>query len=56
MFQFFSSQPYVHIPEPGTAVAVLVFLMRTWQRKKEEQGWKREREILQKGELSCSSS
>lgn len=45
-----SSQPCVHIPEAGTAVAVLVSHMETWQRKREEQGWKREWETLQKQE------
>lgn len=28
-----SSQPYVHIPEPGTAVVVLVFHMKMWKRE-----------------------
>lgn len=44
-----SSQPYVHIPEAGTAVAVLVSHMKTWQRRREERGWKREWETAKTG-------
>lgn len=51
MFQFFHHSLNVHIPEPGTAVVGLLFFhMKTWQREREERGWKRE--ILEEQEHS----